>query len=274
MSAPIRILSLGAGVQSTTLLLMMMHGEIERADHVIFADTGWEPRAVYEHLEKLRVIMQENNLPFHMVSEGNIRNDVLDPTRTRTASLPYHVIRPDGERAMVNRQCTAEYKIKPLLTKQRELAGLKPRQRCNEHRVTTLIGISWDETQRMRDAAFPWIRNEYPLVDRRMTRQDCLKWCADHDYALPPRSACIGCPFKSDDEWRRLKAMPEEWADAVAFDKEMRNVLPQKRMTSTAYLHKSCKPLDEVDLRTDDERGIMRLFAEEFGQECEGMCGL
>lgn len=274
MTKPVRILSLGAGVQSTTLLLMMVHGEVERADHVVFADTGWEPRAVYEHLDKLRVIMEEHAMPFHIVSKGNLRDDVLNPDARRTVSLPYHVIRPDGTKAMVNRQCTAEYKIKPLLKKQRELVGLQPRQRCNEHRGTTVIGISWDETQRMRDAAFPWLRNEYPLVDRRMTRKDCLDWCASHGYALPPRSACIGCPFKSEDEWRRLKAMPEEWADAVDFDKKMRDVLPHKHMTSTAYLHRSCVPLDEVDLRTEDERGIMRLFGEEFGQECEGMCGL
>lgn len=47
----LRILSLGAGVQSTTLALMAAHGEIgPMPDCAIFADTGWEPKAVYEHL--------------------------------------------------------------------------------------------------------------------------------------------------------------------------------------------------------------------------------
>ena len=59
---PMRILSLGAGVQSTALLLMMIHGEIPKADAVIFADTGWEPAAVYKHLEKLEVLMAEHNI--------------------------------------------------------------------------------------------------------------------------------------------------------------------------------------------------------------------
>ena len=54
---PKRVLSLGAGVQSTALLLMMIHGEIPKADAVIFSDTGWEPAAVYKHLEKLEVLM-------------------------------------------------------------------------------------------------------------------------------------------------------------------------------------------------------------------------
>ena len=39
----LRILSLGAGVQSTTLALMAAHGEVEAPDCAIFADTGWEP---------------------------------------------------------------------------------------------------------------------------------------------------------------------------------------------------------------------------------------
>jgi 3'-phosphoadenosine 5'-phosphosulfate sulfotransferase (PAPS reductase)/FAD synthetase len=47
----LRVLSLGAGVQSTTLALMAAHGEIEPPHCAIFADTGWEPRAVYDHLD-------------------------------------------------------------------------------------------------------------------------------------------------------------------------------------------------------------------------------
>ena len=48
------VISLGAGVQSTTMLLMAARGEIEpKPKYAIFADTGWEPRAVYQHLEWL-----------------------------------------------------------------------------------------------------------------------------------------------------------------------------------------------------------------------------
>ena len=42
-----RFLSLGAGVQSSTLALMIANGELEPVDSAIFADTGWEPRKVY-----------------------------------------------------------------------------------------------------------------------------------------------------------------------------------------------------------------------------------
>lgn len=40
----LKVLSLGAGVQSTTVLLMSWAGELPPLDCAIFADTGWEPQ--------------------------------------------------------------------------------------------------------------------------------------------------------------------------------------------------------------------------------------
>jgi hypothetical protein len=274
---PLRILSLGAGVQSTTLLHMMIAGEIEKPDHVIFADTGWEPKPVYDHLAKLETLMEKHHINFHKVSVGNIRKDALDMSK-RFASMPLYMKKQDGTKGMVRRQCTNEYKIQPLLKLQRELVGLKKGARSSEHLATTIIGISWDETQRMRDAAFSWLRNEYPLVERKITRQMCLDWCAANGLEPPPRSACIGCPFKTDHEWRALRdTMPDEWADAVDFDNDLRAKLQADgRFYGVAYLHKSAIPLGEVDLRTEKEKGQFSLFDAEtpFNQECEGMCGV
>jgi 3'-phosphoadenosine 5'-phosphosulfate sulfotransferase (PAPS reductase)/FAD synthetase len=142
---PMRVLSLGAGVQSTTLLYMAIAGEIEPFQAAIFADTGWEPRAVYEHLEKLKPVIEAAEIPFHIVTAGNIRQDALDPDH-RFASMPIYVRNPDGSAGMGRRQCTSEYKLKPVLLKQRELVGLKPRQRSKEHLMDSIVGISWDES--------------------------------------------------------------------------------------------------------------------------------
>lgn len=50
-NASMRVVSLGAGVQSTVMLLMALHREIKPIpDVVIFADTGFEPLGVYDHL--------------------------------------------------------------------------------------------------------------------------------------------------------------------------------------------------------------------------------
>jgi 3'-phosphoadenosine 5'-phosphosulfate sulfotransferase (PAPS reductase)/FAD synthetase len=270
MTEPLRILSLGAGVQSSALLYMMIDGVIPKAKHAIFADTGWEPQKVYDHLQYLRGLMDQANIAFHQVSHGNIRHDAF--AGQRFATMPFFVKSKNGTKGIVRRQCTHEYKIQPLLRKQRELVGLKPGQRSKQHLTTTVIGISWDELQRMKDPAFPWIRNEYPLVDRKITREDCIKYAQQNGYKIPPRSACIGCPFKSNDEWRRLRdEQPTEWQDAVTFDEALRNDDTRpKRLHGTLFLHKDTVPLEQADLRTNHEKGIYSLF----DQECEGMCGL
>lgn len=270
MTHPIRVLSFGAGVQSSTILRMMIHGEIETVQHAIFSDTGWEPTAVYDHMKAMRIEAEAAGIEFHIVSNGNIREDALNPDK-RFASMPLHVINRKGDPAMGRRQCTREYKIKPLVAKQREIAGLNPGQRCKEHRITTVIGISWDEVQRMKDPLYPWIVNEYPLIEHRMTRQDCLKWNDQHGYGQPPRSSCIGCPFHSNVEWRAIRDEPELWADAVAFDEAIRQEPVAARLfQGTAYLHPARIPLSQVDLRTLEEHGQGNLF----DMECEGMCGL
>jgi hypothetical protein len=266
---PLRILSLGAGVQSTTLLRMIIHGELEPVDHAIFSDTGWEPKAVYKHLELLKQECADAGIPLHIVSNGNIREDALDPNK-RFASMPVHIRNHKGQ-AIGRRQCTAEYKIKPLMAKQRELAGLKPGERCKEHRITTVIGISWDETQRVKDPAFSWIKHDYPLIDRRIRRGECIDWNNSHGYPPPPRSSCIGCPYHNNSEWRAIRDNPEDWADAIDFDEQLcTGRIGELLAPSEAYLHPTRVPLKDADIRSQEEAGQGTLF----DMECEGMCGL
>ena len=71
----LRVLSLGAGVQSSTLLFKVLHEEIAPVDIAIFADTGNEPKEVYKHLHKL---MDMTTIPIKIVQESNIVNDVYE----------------------------------------------------------------------------------------------------------------------------------------------------------------------------------------------------
>jgi hypothetical protein len=118
----LRLLSLGAGVQSTALALMAIDGTLDRLDGAIFADTGWEPRRVYDHLAQLGKALEDAGIPLYLVSGGNLRNDSLDPAH-RYASVPYFVRNPDGSEGMGRRQCTSEYKLSPINRKVRELLG-------------------------------------------------------------------------------------------------------------------------------------------------------
>ncbi len=252
-----RVLSLGAGVQSSTLLLMAVHGELE-IDRAIFADTQWEPKEVYDWLgETLMPIAEKAGIPIDVVGRGDIRADAL--AGKSESWMPLHIINKDGRAGLAKRQCTKNYKLVPIRRRIRELVGPKGK-------AEALIGISMDEAQRMKPSGVQWLTNRWPLIERRMTRSTCLTWLSDHGYAQPPKSSCIGCPYKGDAQWRALRDRPEEWADAVAFDASMRSF----RIEGEAYLHRSLTPLPMVDLRTEQDRGQLDLF----DAECEGMCGV
>ena len=76
MKNNLRILSLGAGVQSSTLALMIEKGEIPMVDAAIFADTMGEPKAVYDWLNWLE---KQLSYPVYKVSFGNLKEDSLNP---------------------------------------------------------------------------------------------------------------------------------------------------------------------------------------------------
>lgn len=266
----LRVLSLGAGVQSTALALMAAHGEIgPMPDCAVFADTGWEPRAVHEHLAWLR---SPDVLPFpvHVVSAGNIREGLVRGARgERWASIPAFTRSASGKTGMIRRQCTGEYKIVPIRRKVRELAGLTRKRSPRHPIVEQWLGISLDEAIRMKPSFEAWQVNRFPLIEKGMTRRDCLRWLEKHGYPMPPKSACIGCPYHSDAHWRQMRAEdPDGFADAVAMDRLVRTGF--RNLRGELYLHRSCVPLDEADLDTLEDRGQLDLFAD----ECDGLCGV
>ncbi|TAN63837.1 MAG: hypothetical protein EPN20_09080 [Magnetospirillum sp.] len=270
----LRILSLGAGVQSTTLALMMAHGEVEPVDHAIFADTGCEPGPVYEHLRWLMSGNVPLPFPIHIVSAGNLIQEMLDAVARKVGSHgrpPLFVAGgKKGRGGKIRRQCTGDYKIDPIRKKTRELLGLKPRQRVpKDVLVEQVVGISWDEKRRARPAWDSWIEMEWPLIEKRMTRGDCLEWIKRHGYPTPPRSACTICPMRKNAEWRWLRDNdPKGWAEAVATDHAIRGGMRGIK-AEAVFLHRSLIPLDRVDLTNNDDR-----MGNLFNEDCQGMCGL
>lgn len=260
----IRIISLGAGVQSTVLALMASKGEIgPMPDCAIFADTGYEPQGVYDHLEWL---IKELPFPTYIVASGNIKQDIIlgIDTNKRFVAMPFFT----KEGGMGMRQCTSEYKIVPLKNKTRELLGLRKGERSKGRISEQWMGISWDEMQRMKESRDKFIYHRFPLIEKKMRRHHCMTWFEEH---YPGRSlaksACIACPFHDNAMWRDIKINdPVSWNDAVEFDKNIR-VLPTFKQEQ--FVHRSCKPLDEVDFDNAEDKGQMS-----FLDECEGMCGI
>lgn len=241
----LRVISLGAGVQSTTLALMAAHGEIDMPDCAIFADTQWEPRVVYEHLDRLEPLLP---FPVHRVTAGDIRETIAS---SRYDDIPWYTAQGMGRR-----QCTKVFKLYPIRRKVREMLGGKtPRAGCE-----MWIGISRDEAHRMKPSTVAYIANRWPLVELGFSRQDCRrkleKWGVD-----TPRSACCGCPFLSDADWQYRRQHPE-WQETVK--------ISHKLAATGQFMHRSLKTIDQLDLRSHAERGQPDLF----GNECEGVCGV
>lgn len=270
----IHVISLGAGVQSSTMALMAAHGEITpMPDCAIFADTGWEPKAVYEWLDWL-----EKQLPYpvHRVAKPgdfNIREHTIKGAASADGrtTLPFFVRGTDGKAGPSLRKCTGEFKIAPIETFiKRELLRLQPRQKApSDVVVTQWRGISLDEIVRMKPSDHRWMTIRYPLaMELRMSRTDCLRWMERNGYPRPPRSACIGCPYHDNNEWRDMRDnRPDEWADAIEFDSEIRNA---PGYNGAVFLHRQLVPLSEVDLSTAEDNGQQSMFDE----DCAGMCGV
>ncbi|OBZ13305.1 hypothetical protein [Bacillus sp. FJAT-26390] len=269
----LNVLSLGAGVQSTTMLLMACHGEFEtKPDLVIFADTGWEPKKVYNHVQWLKKTVSQFGVEIITASNGNIRTDTLRAAqwKTRTANMPYYVQQADGSKGIIPRGCSDEYKIDAIYKAVRSHLGLRPRQRMKPQSVVKWLGISTDEVERMKTSRNKWEVLWYPLIEKRMNRLDCMNWLERNGYPIPPKSACIGCPFHNDRAWLEIKRhSPEEWQEAVDLEKALHEY-GLRQMRGKVYLHKSCRPLEEVDLNENQ----MDLFDDDFINECSGHCAL
>ena len=275
MTAP-RYISLGAGVQSSVMALMSTLGELPHVDFAIFADTQDEPPAVYRWLDWLEKRLA---FPLKRVSIGRLSDEAKRVIRSKKSGNLYckggiplfqrKPPKPDGSPAdgspaasMLRRQCTSRFKIEPI---QRYVRKLVQKGDVAEQ----WIGISTDEAHRMKPSQKPYIKSRWPLIEVGMSRADCLKWADGHGLPRPPRSACIYCPYHSNEEWRRLRDEdPSSFAKAVALEREFRQSWAKQEALENVdvYLHRSCVPLDQVDFGGEVKSGM--------GNECEGMCGV
>ena len=274
--ASLTVISLGGGVQSSVMALMASQGAFDNIpDCAIFADTHWEPPSVYEHVEWLR---DRLSFPLHVVDNGrSLRDDVKALTNHSGSrsyiDIPVYLKGRGGESDGIGRrQCTDNYKIRPIRRKIREMLGLRPRQRVPAGTSVELwLGISTDEAVRMKDSRDRWMTNRYPLIEADMSRQDCMDWWASRYDRPLERSACVGCPFQSRRRWVETKhRWPELFAEAVQIDASLRDGLA---FAKEPYLHSLRMPLaeavtlDEAKLGADSQRDA-------FGNECEGHCGV
>jgi 3'-phosphoadenosine 5'-phosphosulfate sulfotransferase (PAPS reductase)/FAD synthetase len=281
MRKSLRVLNLGAGVQSTAIYLMIMDGDLPPVDFAVFADVGDEPAAVYAHVEFLKSL---NGPEIHTVTRGCLGDNLINGVNAdgqRHISIPTHLAIDGVPTSMGRRQCTSEYKILPIERFLREQAGLEKGQRLTKGQtITQVFGLSWDEPRRVErvKANFHgragW-QPEFPLFDDMMTREDCVRYLEKRlpEYTVA-RSACVFCPYKRDSEWISLRDTdPIGWQRAIEIDRAIRQETSvcTKGMNATQYLHKSCVPLEFVELKAEPPDRQAKFQWSQM--DCEGMCG-
>lgn len=254
-----RVLSLGAGVQSSGLALMMEAGELPKADLVMFADTGAEPQAVYRYLEYLKSVL---TMPLLIVMQGEgLRKQIEAACRgevKRASSLPLFT----GNGGRIIRQCTWDFKVMPI---RREL---KKRTK----KAVMIRGISFDERHRAKPSDVKWIIHDHPLVDNKIDRHTIARWVVEKGHPLPPKSACAECPNRCNTEWLRMRDLaPADFEEACRMDELMRDRLPG--MKEPVFVHRQCVPLRDADFRRGTDPDQLELGGDGWA-DCEGLCGV
>ena len=251
----IKVLSLGWGVQSWTLAAMVALGDFEPVDLMIHADTTHEASWTYEFAEKYTPWLKERGVKVETVKPSQNKLDAFD--NYGGVFIPAFTDSPSGG-GMLRRQCTGSWKIAPM---RRYLQSI----RKGRH-VEMWLGITTDEAQRMKIADVKYIVNRWPLIEMDMSRNDCFAWLDDHGLERPGRSACSFCPFHNTAEWRKIMASEPDRKAAIEHDRAIRKIRPPFDL----YIHPSRQPIDEVDLRSDADKGQMSLW----DNECDGICGI
>lgn len=183
-----KVFSNGCGVDSIAALVLSVRNEIDYPVHV-FANVGDDS----EHPDTL-AYLHEYAIPY---ARGNgIRFEVARTIRRggRVDTLYQATLRRQGSMVLpvwmdsggtLRRSCTTDWKIRVI-------------ERWGPVRG---VGIALEESHRMRNDRGA----EYPLVDLRLRRSDCVDIIQDAGLPAPPKSACWFCPFQRMSRWRELR---------------------------------------------------------------------
>lgn len=271
-----RVLSFGAGTQSSHLLEAHFKGEIDY-DYIIFSDTGAEPQFIHDQVGWWQKRQKEvgNTTPFIITNHNSMKRGLEEMlmryifTDYQRFQLPlyFNKITEDGEivpGGLMPRQCTGDFKIVPVQQASRnlikEIIGLRRQQPMSKDIAIIMdIGFSYDEINRVGGYVShqsKYIYLAYPLIEQGLTTKDSIKFL--HDNGFPEkRSRCYFCPFNCSGDRARDIGMdwqeivdnePLSFLKACFFDEKLRarQATGEKHMRSIPYFHYSRTPLIDV----------------------------
>ena len=241
-----KIISLGWGVQSWTLVAMVALGELEPIDYAVHSDTTWEMSYTYEFAKQWTPWLEERGVKVVTVSDPIAPMQASD--NSRQSHSPFYTIK-EGKEGQLRRSCTQRWKITPIRrfeTKMLAERGLKKTPGVIEQ----WMGITFDEVFRAKVSDVKYITNRFPFLEMKWTRQDCLLWLGKHGLPSPGKSSCTFCPYHNKRMWQNMKRENgEDWEQAVDVDMAIRD----KRPPYPLFVHSARVPLPEAVKIPEDE---------------------
>lgn len=240
-----KLFSFGGGVQSTACLVLAAQGKIDY-QHFIFANVGdqAENPATIAYIKKFsKPFALAHGIELIEVCRRDRAGNPIDLYEhlhkpIRSVDIPLKTS-PSG--APGNRNCTSEWKIKPIA---------KFIKKNSQFKILGK-GISTDEISRARtNSGFDFYSVEYPLIDLNLSRLDCMRIIADAGLPSCPKSSCWFCPFKSLGDWQSLnREQPQLIKSAATLEKFLhakREAIGRDKMYLTARGAKTGATLDEI----------------------------
>lgn len=206
------IVSLSGGKDSTAMLLMMIEKDM-RIDEIVFCDTGIEFPQMYNHLRKLTAYIRR---PITILKQDKSFEEYLLNHKRKNGKIGY------GFPYFRNRWCTTIFKRDPMIK--------HCRGQMEYH------GIAYDEKERINNNQDRGRTIKYPLVDWKITEQECLNYCYSKGfdweglYKLTDRVGCWACPLCKVGHMKMLyNHFPELWNKLKEWDKKAWNNFKYKK---------------------------------------------
>lgn len=254
-----KILSCGAGMQSTALALMACENVkspgkfplVPIYDLICFCDLGKEPPWVMEQVRFIEKACLKAGIKFEVLRSPLYEDYLNNFGNKRVVSIPFWTVGEDGKKGRMLRNCTLEYKIGLIQKYVRwELLGYKKGQRTKPEDLKAHemhIGFSFEEKRRCRENPHKMFFNVFPLVEMQLERKDNYAYIRDVWGLKTKASACSFCPYHRNYFFQHLKQNAEdEYKDLVAFDEMLEREQPNTKITSKLYISRSRKRISDL----------------------------
>ena len=246
----LRIVAYGGGVNTVALLVLAAQGEIDYQTFVFsnVGDDSESPGTLDYTRDIAAPYAREHGLELietWRVTRDGTRETIyerINRADTKSIVIPFR----GSNGAPLARDCTADFKV-AVVGKWLKNHGASPR-----NKATVAMGIATEEVHRANpDKAAPYEILTYPLLERRMRRDDCMQVIREAGLPVPPKSACWFCPFTKPRQWADMQRRNPRQFHRAAELEQMINERQSAMDRDPVYLTRFGRPLPLAPIGAD-----------------------